>query len=193
MVSKRLDTWRRDISEKRRKRMSKRYYIPMKRFNSKPPEKVYFLHLFFRFSLNFPNVKISNCFTVSITGRRMFASTLGRARPFTPMNSSSAKIHESVARRLRQPIHGFGCVAHKRIYSQWLQRHMMPSVFFFELPQKEMPRQPDEPLWWDGFYSDSLKQTVDQLWEHCASWSYTRRGSKLILSGCSVLEAKTKT
>ena len=27
-------------------------------FNSKPPEKVYFLHLFFRFSLNFPNLKL---------------------------------------------------------------------------------------------------------------------------------------
>ena len=52
----------------------------------------------------------------------MFASTLGRARLFIPMNSSSAKIRESVARLLRQPIHGFGCVAHKRIYSQWLQR-----------------------------------------------------------------------
>ena len=34
----------------------------------------------------------------------MFASTLGRARLFTPMNSSCAKIHESVARRLRQPM-----------------------------------------------------------------------------------------
>ena len=74
MVSKRLDKWRRDISEKRRKRKSKRYYIPMKRFNLKPPQKKdgktkmfhisspYFLHLFFRFSLNFPNVKNSNCF-----------------------------------------------------------------------------------------------------------------------------------
>ena len=145
MVSKSLDEWRRDISEKRRKRMSKRYYIPMKRFNSKPPENVYFLHLFFRFSLNFPNVKISNCFTVSITGRRMFASTLGRARLFTPMNSSSAKIHESVARRLRQPIHGFGCVAHKRIYSQWLQRHMMPSVFFWSYPRKKCHGNPTNP------------------------------------------------
>ena len=31
----------------------------------------------------------------------MFASTLGRAKLFTPMNSSPAKIHESVARLLR--------------------------------------------------------------------------------------------
>ena len=74
--------------------------------------------------------------TVSITGRQMFASTLGRARLFTPMNSSSAKIRESVARLLRQPIHGFGCVAHKRIYSQWLQRYMMPSVFFVATPER---------------------------------------------------------
>ena len=36
------------------------------------------------------------------------------------------------------------------------------------------------------------KQTVDQLEEHCASWSYTRRGLKLILERWSVLEAETK-
>ena len=194
MVSKRLDKWRRDISEKRRKRKSKRYYIPMKRFNSKPPQKrmaklkcsTYLPHIFSTFSSVFS--EFSKCKKL-----KLFPSQVDRClQAHWEGQASSAKIHESVARRLRQPIHGFGCVAHKRIYSQWLQRHMMPSVFF-ELPQKEMPRQPDEPLWWDGFYSDSLKQTVDQLWEHCASWSYTRRGSKLILSGCSVLEAKTKT
>ena len=47
--------------------------------------------------------------TVSIAGRWMFARTLGRARLFTPMNSSCAKMHQSVARLLRQPIHGFCC------------------------------------------------------------------------------------
>ena len=123
----------------------------------------------------------------------MFASTLGRARLFTPMNSSSAKIHESVARLLRQPIHGFGCVAHKRIYSQWLQRYMMPSVFFVANPERNATATQKELLWWDGFYSDSLKQMVDQLWEHCASCSYTRRRLKLILERWSVLEAETKT
>ena len=65
--------------------------------------------------------------------------------------------------------------------------------FFVANPERNATATQKELLWWDGFYSDSLKQTVDQLWEHCASWSYTRRGSKLILSGCSVLEAKTKT
>ena len=81
--------------------------------------------------------------TVSITGRRMFASTPGRAKLFTPMNSSPAKIYESVARLLRQPTHGFGCVAHKRIYSQWLQRYMMPSVFC-SYPGKKCHSNPKE-------------------------------------------------
>ena len=102
--------------------------------NSKPPQKrmaklkcsIYFLHLFFRVALNFPNVKNSNCFHHGSTD---VCKHTGKGRTFTPMNSSSAKIHESVSRLLRQPIHGFGCVAHKRIYSQWLQRYMMPSVF----------------------------------------------------------------
>ena len=84
--------------------------------------------------------------TVSITGRRVFASTLGRARLFTPMNSS-AKIHESVARLLRQPIHSFGCVAHKRIYSQWLQRYMMPSVFSVATPERNATATRKEPFW----------------------------------------------
>ena len=43
--------------------------------------------------------------TVSIiTGRRMFARTLGLARLFTPRNASCAKIHQPVARLLRQPL-----------------------------------------------------------------------------------------
>ena len=63
------------------------------------------LHIFSTFSSNFLQIfQTSRTQTVSITGRRMFASTLGRARLFTPMNSSCAKIHESVARRLRQPM-----------------------------------------------------------------------------------------
>ena len=158
----------------------------MKHFNSKPPQKrmaklkcsIYFLHLFFRFALNFPNVKNSNCFHHGSTD---VCKHTGKGKTFTPMNSSSAKIHESVARLLRQPIHGFGCVAHKRIYSQWLQRYMMPSVFFVANPERNATATQKELLWWDGLYSDSLKQTVDQLWEHCASWSYTCRGRKLIL------------
>ena len=155
-MSKRLDKWRRDISEKRSKRKSKRYYIPMKRFNSKPPQKrmaklkcsIYFLHLFFRFALNFPHVKNSNCFQHRSTD---VCKHTGKGKTFTPMNSSSAKIHESVSRLLRQPIHGFGCVAHKRIYSQWLQRYMMPSVFFVATPERNATATREEQLWWDGF------------------------------------------
>ena len=91
--------------------------------------------------------QMSKSQTVSITGRRMFTSTLGRARLFTPINSSSAKIRESVARLLRQPIHGFGCVAHKRIYSQWLQRYMMPSVFLVATPERNATATRKEALW----------------------------------------------
>ena len=85
----------------------------MKPFHSKPVHKrmaklkcsTSFLHIFSTFSSNFLQIfQMSRTQTVSITGRRMFASTLGRARLFTPMNSSCAKIHESVARRLRQPM-----------------------------------------------------------------------------------------
>ena len=84
----------------------------MKPFHLKPVRKwmaklkcsTSFLHIFSTFSSNFPQIfQMSRTQTVSITGRRMFASTLGRARLFTPMNSSCAKIHESVAWRLRQP------------------------------------------------------------------------------------------
>ena len=64
---------------------------------------------------------------------------------------------------------GFGCVAHKRIYSQWLQRYMIPSVFLVATPERNATATRKEALWWDGFYSDSLKQTVDQLWEHCTA------------------------
>ena len=53
--------------------------------------------------------------------------------------------------------------------------------FFVATSERNATATQKELLWWDGFYSTSLKQTVDQLREHCASWSYTRRGRKLIL------------
>ena len=73
--------------------------------------------------------QMSKTQTVSITSRRMFASTLGRARLFTPM---------TFARLLRQPIHGFGCVAHKRIYYKgiWCQ------VFFCSYPRDKCHGNP---------------------------------------------------
>ena len=148
MVSKRLDKWRRDISESVgsacQKDITFQWNVLIQNHRKK--------YIFSTFSSVFLWIfQMSKSQTVSITGRRMFASTLGRARLFTPMNSSSAKIHESVARLLRQPIHGFGCVAHKRIYSQWLQRHMMPSVFFVATPERNATATQKEPLWWDGF------------------------------------------
>ena len=42
---------------------------------------------------------------------------------------------------------GFGCVAHKRIYSQWLQRYMMPSVFLVATPERNATATRKEALW----------------------------------------------
>ena len=130
-----------------------------------------FLHIFSTFSSNFLQIfQVSRTQTVSITGRRMFESTLGRARLFTPMNSSCAKKYmDQLHGVCVNQRNGFGCVAHKRIYSQWLQRYMMPSVFFVATPERNATTTRKEALWWNGFYSDSLKQTVDQLWEHCTA------------------------
>ena len=52
---------------------------------------------------------------------------------------------------------GFGCVAHKRIYSQWLQRCMMPSVFFVATPERNATATQKEALWWDCFWRHRLK------------------------------------
>ena len=70
LVSKRLDRWRRDISEKRRK--CKKHSCETFSFKTSAQEdgktkmfhkfSPYFLHFFFQFSPNFPNVKNSNCF-----------------------------------------------------------------------------------------------------------------------------------
>ena len=170
----------------------KSVYIPMKRFNSKPPQKrmalaklkcsTYLPHIFstcfFRFSLNFPNVKHSNCFHHRSTD---VCKHTGKGKTFYSNEFFLCKNTWIGCTASASTIHGFGCVAHKRIYSQWLQRYMMPSVFLVATPKRNATATRKEPLCWDGFYSESLKQTVDQLWEHCASWFYTRRGRKLIL------------
>ena len=62
---------------------------------------LYFLQVFFQFSLNFANGKTE---TVSITGRQMFARTPWRSKPlFAPMNSCYAKwvnqLHDVCANR----------------------------------------------------------------------------------------------
>ena len=129
-----------------------------------------FLHIFSNFSSNFLQIfQMSRTQTVSITGRRMFASTLGRARLLLqwilPVQKYMNQLHGFCVNQWN----GFGCVAHKRIYSQWLQRYMMPSVFFVATPERNATATRKEPLWWNGFYSDSLKQKVDQLWEHCTA------------------------
>ena len=70
LVSKRLDRSRRDISENRRK--CKKHSCETFSFKTSAQEdgktkmfhkfSPYFLHFFFQFSPNFPNVKNSNCF-----------------------------------------------------------------------------------------------------------------------------------
>ena len=101
------------------------------------------LHIFSTFSSNFLQIfQMSRTQTVSITGRRMFASTLGRARLFTPMNSSCAKIHESVAGRLRQP--------KKRLRLCGTQTHLFSvatkvydaKCLFCSYPRKKCQRKP---------------------------------------------------
>ena len=128
----------------------------MKPFHSKPVHKrmaklkcsTSFLHIFSTFSSNFlQNFQMSRTQTVSITGRRMFASTLGRARLFTPMNSSCAKIHESVARRLRQP--------KKRLRLCGTQTHLFSvatkvydaKCVFCSYPERNATATRKEPLW----------------------------------------------
>ena len=61
----------------------------------------YFLHFFFQFSPKFSKCQELKLFPSQVDGC-LQAHWEGQGF-FTPMNSSCAKIHESVARRLRQP------------------------------------------------------------------------------------------
>ena len=127
----------------------------------------YFLHFFFQFSPNFPNVKNSNCFLHTSTD--VWKHT-GKGKTFYSDEFFLCKKYmDQLHGVCVNQRNGFGCVAHKRIYSQWLQRYMMPSVFFAATPERNATATRKEALWWNGFYSDSLKQTVDQLWEHCTA------------------------
>ena len=170
LVSKRLDKWRRDISEKCRK--CKKHSSETFSFKTSAQEdgktkmfhkfSPYFLHFFFQFSPNFPNVKNSNCFHHRSTD--VWKHT-GKGKTFYSDEFFLCKKYmDQLHGVCVNQRNGFGCVAHKRIYSQWLQRYMMPSVFFVDATATRK-----EALWWNGFYSDSLKQTVDQLWEHCTA------------------------
>ena len=100
LVSKRLEKWRRAISEKRRKRKSKRYYIPVKPLISNHLEKGWqnwkCPHIFPIFSPSFlpifSNFSKRQKWNVSMTGQQMFARTLWRSKPlFARMNSCCAK------------------------------------------------------------------------------------------------------
>jgi len=78
----------------------------------------------------------------------MFANTLGRKRLFTPMNSFSAKIRESVA--------GF-CVNRSMASAVWHTNafilsgykgnYMMPSVFFVATSERNATATQKELLW----------------------------------------------
>ena len=100
LASKRLEKRRRAISEKRRKRKSKKYYIPVKPLISNHLEKGWqnskFPHIFHIFSPSFlpifSNFSKWQKWNVSITGQQTFARTLSRSKPlFARMNSCCAK------------------------------------------------------------------------------------------------------
>ena len=103
LVSKRLDRWRRHISEKRRKRKSRIYCIPVKPFiwfqttaKKKGWQNWKFPHIFPIFSPSFlpifSNFSKWQKWNVSITGQQTFARTLSRSKPlFARMNSCCAK------------------------------------------------------------------------------------------------------
>ena len=188
LVSKRLDRWRRDISENRRK--CKKHSSETFSFKTSAQEdgklkcSTSFLHIFSTFSSNFLQIfQMSRTQTVSITGRRMFASTLGRARLFTPMKSSCAKIHESVARLLRQPKKRLRlCGAQTHLFSVATEVYDAKCVFC-SYPRKKCHSNPKGTPLVKRFL---LGQLETNGWPalrtlHCASWFYTRRGRKLIL------------
>ena len=102
LVSKRLDRWRRHISEKRSK--SRIYCIPVKPFiwfqttaKKKTDGKTENFHIFFpifspSFLPIFSNFSKWQKWNVSITGQQTFARTLSRSKPlFARMNSCCAK------------------------------------------------------------------------------------------------------
>ena len=139
----------------------------------------YFFHLFFRFSLNFPNVKNSNCFhhrSTDVCKHTGKGKTFYSNEFFLCKNTwISCTASASTDPRLRL------CGTQTHLFSAATKVYDA-KCFFVATPERNATASRKEPLWWDGFYSDSLKQTVDQLWEHCASWSYTpRRGRKPIL------------
>ena len=114
LASKRLVTWRPDISEKGLGSASQTDITFQWNFELKTSGKEDgktkivrkcspdFVHFFFRFSPNFPNVKTG---TVSITGRQMFARTLRKVKTtFCSNESLLRKMCRSAARLLRQLI-----------------------------------------------------------------------------------------
>ena len=152
MVSKRLDKWRRDISEKRRKGKSKRYYIPMKLFNSKPPQKrmaklkcsTYlphiFSHLFFRFSLNFPKCQNLKLFPSQVDGCLQ--------AHWEPQDFLLQWI--LLVQKYIDQLHGF-CVNRSTASAMWHTNAFVLSayqaiwcqVFFCSYPRKKFPRKPE--------------------------------------------------
>ena len=138
----------------------------------------YFLHLFFRFLWIFSLVKNSNCFhhrSTDVCKHSGKGKTFYSNEFFLCKNTwISCTASASTDPQLRL------CGTQTHLFSV-ATRYMMSRVIFVATPQTNATATRKESLWLDGFYSDSLKQTVDQLWEHCASWSYTRRGHKLIL------------
>ena len=103
---------------------------------------------FLPFCSDFPNVKNSNCFHHGSTD---VCKHTGKGKTFTPMNSSSAKIHESVARLLRQPIHGCGCGTQTHLFSVATKVIIWCQVSFLSYPERNATATRKKPLWWDCF------------------------------------------
>ena len=103
-----------------------------------------FLHIFSTFSSNFLQIfQMSRTQTVSFTRRRMFESTLGRARLFTPMNSSCAKNTWISCTASASTKETASAVWHTNVFILSGYKGIWCQVSFLQLPQKEMPRQPE--------------------------------------------------
>ena len=167
---------------------------PVKPFHLKPVRKwmaklkcstsfsPYFLHFFFQFSPNFPHVKNSNCFHHRSTD---VCRHTGKGQDFLlQWILPVPKIHESVAQRLRQP--------KKRLRLCGTQTHLFSvatkvygaKCLSCSWPRKKCHGNPTGSPLVRRFLL--LGQLETNGWPalrtlRCASWSYTRRGRKLIL------------
>ena len=144
----------------------------------------YLPHIFPTFSSVFLSIfQMSNTQTVSITGRRMFASTLGRKRLFysnefflcktTWISCTASASTDPWLRLCGTQTHLFSVAT--KVYDA--------KCLSCSYPRKKCHGNPKGSPLVRRFL---LGQLETNGWPalrtlHCASWSYTRRGRKLIL------------